>query len=204
MKHIYHFTLFLLLVILSITEINASQEIVRVIKIQDGDTITVLNQNNQTQKVRLYCIDAPELSQKFGQESKQYLVDKLLNQLVELTTINIDQYNRYVGIININNKNINLELVDKGRAWVYTEYCRIDKYNYINAQFNAKTNKIGLWAYPDPVYPSIYRKVKKTISSHYNCYDLKSCDDAYRLLQLGYLNLDANDNGIPCETLCKP
>ena len=207
MKKIYNFVVFFLVVILSIIEINlanASQEIVRVIKVQDGDTITILDQNNQTKKVRFYCIDAPELSQEFGQNAKHYLSDLILNELVELEIITIDQYSRYVGIIKFNDKNINLDLVANGQAWVYNEYCRINKYDYIYAQSDAKSNKLGLWTYPDPVYPAIYRKVKRTISSHYNCYDLKSCDEAYRLLQLGYLNLDGNDNGIPCENLCKP
>ena len=40
----------------------------KVIKISDGDTITVLNGKEQT-KVRLYGIDAPEKKQDYNQKT---------------------------------------------------------------------------------------------------------------------------------------
>lgn len=40
----------------------------KVIKISDGDTITVLNDKEQT-KVRLYGIDTPEKKQDYGQKT---------------------------------------------------------------------------------------------------------------------------------------
>lgn len=40
----------------------------KVIKISDGDTITVLNSKEQT-KVRLYGIDAPEKKQDYNQKT---------------------------------------------------------------------------------------------------------------------------------------
>lgn len=40
----------------------------KVIKISDGDTITVLNDKEQT-KVRLYSIDTPEKKQDYGQKT---------------------------------------------------------------------------------------------------------------------------------------
>ena len=45
----------------------------KVVKVSDGDTITVLTQNKESIKVRLYGIDAPETKQDFGKASKQYL-----------------------------------------------------------------------------------------------------------------------------------
>jgi len=44
----------------------------KVIGIADGDTLTVLRQNDKTQhKIRLYGIDCPESHQDFGIRAKQ-------------------------------------------------------------------------------------------------------------------------------------
>ena len=40
----------------------------KVVKISDGDTITILQNKEQT-KVRLYGIDAPEKKQDYGQKT---------------------------------------------------------------------------------------------------------------------------------------
>lgn len=45
----------------------------KVIKITDGDTITVLDRSNQQHKIRLAGIDAPERNQPYGKASKKYL-----------------------------------------------------------------------------------------------------------------------------------
>ena len=45
----------------------------RVVGIQDGDTITVLDATKTQHKIRLGSIDAPKLKQAFGTRSKQSL-----------------------------------------------------------------------------------------------------------------------------------
>ena len=45
----------------------------KVIRVADGDTITILDPSNTQLKIRLNKIDAPEKSQAFGQRSKQHL-----------------------------------------------------------------------------------------------------------------------------------
>ena len=45
---------------------NAAQLTGRVVKVQDGDTITVLDANHVQYKIRLAGIDAPEMHQAFG------------------------------------------------------------------------------------------------------------------------------------------
>lgn len=48
-------------------------EMLLVVAITDGDTIKVLDKNNQQIKIRLASIDAPEQKQPFGMKSKQML-----------------------------------------------------------------------------------------------------------------------------------
>lgn len=55
----------------------------KVVKISDGDTITILQNKEQT-KVRLYGIDAPEKKQDYGQRSKQFLASLIAGQMVEV------------------------------------------------------------------------------------------------------------------------
>ena len=45
----------------------------KVIRIADGDTLTILNGDNEQIKVRFNGIDAPEKAQAFGDKSKQAL-----------------------------------------------------------------------------------------------------------------------------------
>ena len=71
----------------------------RVIKITDGDTITVLNNDKQQIKVRLWGIDAPEKKQNFGNKSKRFLSDLISGQIVEIDEKGIDRYGRTLGIV---------------------------------------------------------------------------------------------------------
>ena len=68
----------------------------KVIKISDGDTITVLSGKEQT-KVRLYGIDAPEKKQDYGQKSRQFLASLIAGQVVEVEPKGKDRYKRSNG-----------------------------------------------------------------------------------------------------------
>ena len=53
----------------------------RVIKVIDGDTIWVKSANKHV-KIRLSYIDAPELKQKFGIRSKNYLTNLIQDKKI--------------------------------------------------------------------------------------------------------------------------
>ncbi|EAC1975516.1 thermonuclease family protein [Salmonella enterica] len=54
----------------------------KVVKIVDGDTITALDAQNTTIKIRMYGIDAPESKQAFGQKAKQALTTAIATKIV--------------------------------------------------------------------------------------------------------------------------
>jgi endonuclease YncB( thermonuclease family) len=69
----------------------------RVVRIADGDTLTVLIDNQTQVKVRLAGIDAPETARPFGERSKQNLVRLVAGKAVEIRWHKKDRYGRLVG-----------------------------------------------------------------------------------------------------------
>lgn len=127
----------------------------KVIKISDGDTITVLSGKEQT-KVRLYGIDAPEKKQDYGQRSKQFLASLIAGQVVEVEPNGKDRYKRTLGIIHHKGQDINAQMVLNGYAWAYVKYSRM----YIDHERLARENKRGLWQSSNPTPPWEWRKLR--------------------------------------------
>lgn len=125
----------------------------KVIKISDGDTITILQDKEQT-KVRLYGIDAPEKKQDYGQRSKQFLASLIAGQVVEVEPKGKDRYKRTLGIIYYKGQDINAQMVLNGYAWAYVKYSRI----YVDQEKLARENKRGLWQSSNPTPPWVWRK----------------------------------------------
>jgi endonuclease YncB( thermonuclease family) len=81
-----------------------------VVKIADGDTITVLK-GNTTVKIRLYGIDCPERGQAFGQKAKQFTASMVFRRYVKIEPVDTDRYGRTVAWVYVNGKNLCEELV---------------------------------------------------------------------------------------------
>jgi len=54
----------------------------KVIRIADGDTITVLDHTNTQHRIRLQGIDAPEKAQAFGNASRKHLASLVAGKTV--------------------------------------------------------------------------------------------------------------------------
>ena len=130
----------------------------RVIKVSDGDTITVLS-NNKRERIRFAQIDAPEKDQPHGLTAKQWLTERIADQVVSVEYSKRDRYKRIVGEVYLANQRINAELVRAGHAWVY-DYYATDK-NLYPLQTEAKAKMLGLWSQPDPVAPWVWRKAHR-------------------------------------------
>lgn len=130
----------------------------KVVAVQDGDTVTILTDENKSIKVRLSQIDAPEKNQPFGQKSKQILSDMIYLKEVSLIEDDVDRYGRVVGSLYLNDQDINAQMVQIGAAWVYPQY--VYDHNLYNLQDEARLEKRGLWALPkkDQIPPWKWRK----------------------------------------------
>lgn len=130
--------------------------------ITDGDTVTALTAQNKQIKVRLAGIDAPERGQPFGKASKQALSDLVFRRDVILDGDKVDRYGRLVAKIEVDGRDINLEMIKLGMAWWYRKYANeqtaADQRLYEAAETGARGKKIGLWADAEPVPPWQWRK----------------------------------------------
>lgn len=97
----------------------------KVTRVTDGDTIKVTS-NGSKVTVRLVGIDAPETSKKknqpgqpFSRKSTKYLANLVLNKSVEVKSYGTDRYDRILGVVFVDGKNVNLEMVKAGLAEVY-------------------------------------------------------------------------------------
>jgi endonuclease YncB( thermonuclease family) len=134
----------------------------RVIRIADGDTVTVLDAANVQHRIRLQGIDAPESHQAFGTKSKKNLSDMIFDREVMADCDKTDQYGRLVCKILLDGKDINLEQIKAGMAWHYKEYEREqspeDRELYARAEDEARAARRGLWSDLNPTEPSEFRR----------------------------------------------
>ena len=70
----------------------------KVVKVADGDTVTILDNNTQ-HKIRLQGIDAPERKQPFGNASRKHLATLVAGQEITVKWENRDRYGRIVGFV---------------------------------------------------------------------------------------------------------
>ena len=95
-----------------------------------------IEQNGKKVTVRLACIDAPETAQSpWGEQSANKLKELLPPQKpVRVREIEKDRYGRTVAEVYVNEKSVNLEMVETGQAVVYTQYlnisCPSSKYTF--------------------------------------------------------------------------
>lgn len=136
----------------------------KVIGVSDGDTITVLDKNNQQIKVRMANIDAPEKSQAFGLKAKNHLSALVYGNTVSLVVYSQDKYGRSIADVYAGTLNVNQQMVKDGYAWAYRDYMKDPV--YLTLQEEAARDKRGLWIDTTPIEPSLWRKIHKSHPSN--------------------------------------
>ncbi len=128
----------------------------RVCHVHDGDTLRVSNAQGRELKIRLFGIDAPEVSQAFGSRSRDFLVEMVMGQAVDLLVSGIDQDGRTVATVIADGESVCLELVRQGLAWHSTRYSSDP--DLAAAESEARVARRGLWADAKPIAPWEWRK----------------------------------------------
>lgn len=125
----------------------------------DGDTLHV-----GTERVRLFGIDAPELSQSCdagtsktacGQLAARWLRARVQGRTVRCSAVDTDRYGRIVARCSIDGADLGQTIVDAGWATAYRKY----SLRYIDAEQRARTARRGIWAFGFE-RPEAYRRAK--------------------------------------------
>lgn len=141
-----------------------------VVGVSEGDRITVNSAGTEI-PVRLYGLVAPKTAkldkltgwykqgQPYAEDAYRALSVKVLHQQVKVEirsslTYKSDSEEAVVAVIYLDGRNINLEMINDGWAWVYrTLLSKIDYHRYSTAERIARSRKNGLWIQERPQPP---------------------------------------------------
>ena len=129
----------------------------KVVRVSDGDSLSLLAADGKQYALRLYGVDAPERDQPFGDQSRAHLRRLVDGRSVGATVESVDDYQRQVVEVFIDGRSVNLMMLEAGMAWWYRYYARA-RSDMGEAERVARAKERGLWSQPDPVEPRRWRQ----------------------------------------------
>lgn len=139
---------------------NAGELAGRVVKVDDGDTLTIVDADKRQHVIRLADIDAPEKAQRFGARSRQSLAELCAGKMAEVGDRGLDDQGRKLGWVMCAGINANGEQVRRGMAWVYVQYAPPTSALY-TLEADARLARRGLWRDRRAVAPWVWRASRK-------------------------------------------
>lgn len=140
---------------------SAETIIGRVINIADGDTLILVDTQQQQHKISLAGIDAPELNQAFGQQALSSLSAIALNQPATAHCKPLERFPHLICTLSIGGRDIGLTQIQSGMAWWYRQNAAAlsvqTQSDYRQAEFDAKIHRRGLWNNQNPTPPWDWR-----------------------------------------------
>ena len=135
----------------------ASQWVGWVTKVVDGDTLHVQPaQGGASQKLRIKGIDAPEVCQAWGMQSREALARLVWGQRVTVQLNDVDDHGRWLAQVFVNGEDVGARLVAQGHDWSYQ--FRRDPGPYAFQQQQAAINRLGLFGQPQAMRPREFRQ----------------------------------------------
>jgi micrococcal nuclease len=126
----------------------------KVVYIADGDSLT-LQAGSKRIKLRLAGIDAPEIKQTFGQQSRQSLYQLCWGKDARYDAKAIDHFGRTVAVLRCDQINVSQAQVERGMAWAARRAGNGSHLKMLETA--ARKAKAGLWSDPHPVAPWRFR-----------------------------------------------
>lgn len=135
----------------------------RCVGVTDGDTLKVLHDGRE-EKLRLWGIDAPELHQAFGVQSKKLASSLAFGETLTVRVHDTDRYGRTVAeVVRGDGRNVNQAMVAGGLAWWYQRYAPEERV-LEQLEREARAARRGLWADPSPEAPWEFRQRQRARS----------------------------------------
>ncbi len=188
-----------------------------VITIRDGDSVVVLTPQNRRIEVRLADIDAPERGQPYANRSRQLVSELVFRKTVQAIYMDTDSYGRIVARLYAGDVDVSAEMIRRGAAWVYRQYVRDE--SLFALEEAARNARRGIWGLSESAVPPWeWRRNGSapaqgpqqppgepfTCGTKTVCRQMSSCEEArFYLTQCGLERLDGDNDGIPCENICR-
>ena len=117
------FLLFSVVLLIYLLNTKTTLNKVKIKNCYDGDTCTT----ESGEKIRLACIDAPEIKGNIqnpnaAKKAKEYLNELVKNHYVSIKRLTKDRYGRTVAEISIKGTNVQKLLVETNHAEIYQKY----------------------------------------------------------------------------------
>ncbi len=136
----------------------------KVVSVQDGDTLTILDDESRQHRIRVSGIDAPEKDQPYGAVSTAHVMELVYGKLVTAECEKVDRYGREVCTIRVDDVDVGLAQLRAGLAWHYKKYASEQspkqRQAYAEAEKVAKEKALGLWLLSTPTPPWDWRHRK--------------------------------------------
>ncbi len=137
----------------------------RIVRVTDGDTVTLQDEHQNLHKIRLTGIDAPESKMPFGQAATLFLTALVLGKEVTAVTYKQDRYGRTIATLMLGAQDINLVMIQAGLAWHYKHYAKeqpaAEARAYARAEDQARTQHLALWQNSDLTAPWDWRASRR-------------------------------------------
>lgn len=137
--------------------------------VTDADSFYFNGGHTPAYECRLDVVEAPETvkpklnkpGQAYGEEATAYMKSLIENKEVDIHISGKDHHGRNICQVEFNGKDLNIDLLQHGMAWVYRRYAEPGSPYYrqlMEAENTAREKGIGLWKDSNPEYPEHFRK----------------------------------------------
>lgn len=125
--------------------------------VTDGDSLWVRPvSGGPPLEVRVQGIDAPEICQAWGRESRDALAAQVLHRQVRVAGRGRDSYQRTLARVSFGGQDVGAWMVSHGHAWSYQFRRNAGPYSLQQSQ--ARGARLGLWGAHAPVAPRDFRR----------------------------------------------
>lgn len=126
-------------------------------RISDGDTLWLQPFGQRAPvKLRLRDIDAPEICQRWGAQSRRALADLVAGAVLRAELTAHDDYGRGLARLSRGELDVGAQLVRQGHAWAHRYRGRPGP--YAQAEEQARRERRGLFADPQAIAPRDFRR----------------------------------------------